>query len=284
MSEGDGYFYHVRITLKSDRIFDEVKLDLTKDTLIERFIEPYESGYPIITSGKTIDVLDIERLKINRTNSPSKTLIPIIRDRRKASKSIALGISNEWYVTEEGEDVTDDFIRGSPGYKMETLRMIDSTSDLQIQKSDKIFIVHGHDEEMKQTVARTVEKLDLKPIILHEEANGGKTIIEKFEAHSNDVSFAIVLLSPDDQGCKVKSFPDKAKFRARQNVILELGYFIGKLGRDRVFVLHKSSSDFEMPSDIMGVLYTPYIEGWNLKLVKELQACGYDKADANKIV
>ncbi len=284
MSEGDGYYYHVRITLKSDRISDEVKLDLTKDTLIKRFIEPYESGYPIITSGKTIDVLDIERLKINRTNSPSKTLIPIIRDRRKASKSLVLGISNEWYVTGEGEDVTDDFIRGSPGYKMETLRMIDSTSDLQIQKSDKIFIVHGHDEEMKQTVARTVEKLDLKPIILHEQANGGKTIIEKFEAHSNDVSFAIVLLSPDDQGCKVKSFPDKAKFRARQNVILELGYFIGKLGRDRVFVLHKNSSDFEMPSDIMGVLYTPYIEGWNLKLVKELRDCGYYKADANKIV
>jgi predicted nucleotide-binding protein len=284
MSEGDGSFYHVRVTLKSDRTFDEVKLDLTRDMLIERFIEPYESGNPIITSGKTIDVLDIERLKINRTNSPSKTLIPIIRDRRRASKSIVLGISNEWYVTEEGEDVTDDFIKGSPGYKMETLRMIDSTSNLQIQKSDKIFIVHGHDEEMKQTVARTVEKLDLKPIILHEQANGGKTIIEKFEAHSSDVSFAIVLLSPDDKGCTVNSFPDEVKFRARQNVILELGYFIGKLGRDRVFVLHKSSNDFELPSDIMGVLYTPYIEGWNFKLVKELQACGYDKADANKIV
>lgn len=284
MSEGDRYYYHVRITLKSNQNFDEIKLDLTKDTLIERFIKPYESGHPIITSGKTIDIFDIDRLKINRTNSPSKTLIPIIRDRRRASKSITLGLSNEWYVTKEGEDVTDDFIKGSPGYKIETLRMIDSTSDLQIQKSDKIFIVHGHDEEMKQTVARTVEKLDLKPIILHEQANGGKTIIEKFEAHSSDVSFAIVLLSPDDKGCTVNSFPDEVKFRARQNVILELGYFIGKLGRDRVFVLHKSSNDFELPSDIMGVLYTPYIDGWDFKLVKELQTCGYDKADANKIV
>jgi len=145
MSEGDRYYYHVRITLKSNQNFDEIKLDLTKDTLIERFIKPYESGHPIITSGKTIDIFDIDRLKINRTNSPSKTLIPIIRDRRRASKSITLGLSNEWYVTKEGEDVTDDFIKGSPGYKIETLRMIDSTSDLQIQKSDKIFIVHGHD-------------------------------------------------------------------------------------------------------------------------------------------
>lgn len=283
MSEKDEYFYHVRITLKSNRIFDEVKLDLTRDTLIESFIKPYESGLPIISNGKTIDVFDIERFKINKTRDSSATLLPIIRARRKASKTVVLGTSDKWYVTKEGEDVTDDFIKGSPGYKMETLRMIDSTSNLQIQKSDKIFIVHGHDEEMKQTVARIVEKLDLKPIILHEQPNGGKTIIEKFETNSNDVSFAIVLFSPDDKGCTVDSFPDDGKFRARQNVILELGYFIGKLGRDRVFVLHKNSSNFELPSDIFGVLYTPYDINWKFELVKELKACGYD-VDANKLL
>ena len=283
MSEDDGYFYHVRITLKSNRTFDEVKLDLTRGTLIERFIKPYESGHPIITSGKTIDVLDIERLKINKTRDSSATLLPIIRARRKASKSIALGISDEWYVTDEGVDVTDDLIKGSPCYKKEVIKMIGSKSNLQIQNSDKIFIVHGHDEEMKQTVARIVEKLDLKPIILHEQPNGGKTIIEKFETHSNDVSFAIVLLSPDDKGYTVDSFPDDGKFRARQNVILELGYFIGKLGRDRVFVLHKNSSNFELPSDILGVIYTPYDSNWKFELVKELHACGYE-VDANKLL
>ncbi|NPE28179.1 nucleotide-binding protein [Methanococcoides sp. SA1] len=174
--------------------------------------------------------------------------------------------------------MTDEFIVTSPGYKRESMKMIEENTT-----NEKIFIVHGHDEEMKQTVARIIGKLDLKPIILHEQANGGKTIIEKFETHSNDVSFAIVLLSPDDKGCTISSFPDDSNFRARQNVILELGYFIGKLGRDRVFVLHKNSSDFELPSDIMGVLYTPYIEGWEFKFVKELQVCGYE-VDANQLL
>lgn len=282
MSEEDWY-YHVRITLKSDSRFDEIKLDLTEDALIERFIKPYESGLPIISGGKTIDVFDIERVKINKTKETSATLLPIIHARRKASKSKTPGISDEWHVTKEGDDVTDDFIKGTPGYKKEYFEMVDSTGELNMQNSDKIFIVHGHDEEMKQTVARVVEKLDLKPIILHEQPNGGKTIIEKFETHSSDVSFAIVLLSPDDKGCTVDAFPDDAKTRARQNVILELGYFIGKLGRDRVFVLHKNSSDFELPSDILGVLYTPYDSNWKFDFVKELQACGY-KVDANKIL
>jgi predicted nucleotide-binding protein len=282
MSE-EGEYYHVRITLSSDRGFDEIKLDLDRDTLIERFIIPYEKGLPIISSGKTIDVFDIERFKINKTKSSSTTLLPIIHARRKTSKFKTPGISDEWHVTKEGDDVTDDFIKGVPGYKKEYSEMVDATGEQDMQSSNKIFIVHGHDNEMKETVARVVDKLDLEPIILHEKANEGKTIIEKFEKHSDDVSFAIVLLSPDDKGCTVDSFPDATKFRARQNVILELGYFIGKLGRDRVFVLHKNTSNFELPSDIFGVLYTPYDSNWKFELVKELRACGYE-VDANEIL
>ncbi len=282
MIEDDGYYYHVRITSKSSRGHDELKLDLNRGSLLERFIGPYENGNSIIVNGRAIDVFDIERIKINKTRTSSSKLLPAIKAKR-AESGIIVAISDEWFVTEEGEDVTDDFINGSPGYKMKVSRMKDSESRTMNPSSNKIFIVHGHDEEMKQTVARTVEKLDLKPIILHEQANGGKTIIEKFETHSNDVSFAIVLLSPDDKGCTVDSFPNDTKLRARQNVILELGYFIGKLGRDRVFVLHKNSSNFELPSDIMGVLYTPYIEGWEFKLIKELHICGYE-VDANEIL
>ena len=145
----------------------------------------------------------------------------------------------------------------------------------EVPRTSKIFIVHGHDEEMKQSVAHTLEKLGLTPIILHEQPTAGKTIIEKFERDA-DVGFAVILLSPDDMGYKKTDGANKAKPRARENVILELGYFVGKLGRDKVMAL-KRGDDFEVPSDLSGVVYTPFDshDGWKSKLVKELKAAGY---------
>lgn len=150
--------------------------------------------------------------------------------------------------------------------------------------NSNIFIVHGHNEEMKQSVARTIEKLELKPIILHEQASKGKTIIEKFTDNS-DVLYAIVLLSADDIAYSKSSEPESAKFRARQNVIFELGYFIGKLGRERVLALHQNVENFEIPSDYNGIVFVPYDDAgkWQFELVKELKAIGV-KVDANNVI
>jgi predicted nucleotide-binding protein len=137
----------------------------------------------------------------------------------------------------------------------------------------QVFLVHGHDEVMKQTVARYLEKLDLDPIILHEKPDKGRTIIQKFEDHA-DVAFAIVLLTPDDLG-RLRG-ADQGELRARQNVILELGYFIGRLGRDRVCAL-KGGGVIE-PSDLHGVLYVPFDDygAWKLLLARELRAAQID--------
>lgn len=136
----------------------------------------------------------------------------------------------------------------------------------------KIFIVHGHDEVSKLAVARFLTAIDFDPIILHEQPNRGATIIEKFEKHA-DVAFAVVLMTPDDFGGKDR---DGLRPRARQNVVAELGYFIGKLGRERVAALKKG--DVEIPSDFNGVLYTPLddLGAWKMKLVNELDAAGLD--------
>lgn len=146
--------------------------------------------------------------------------------------------------------------------------------------NDNVFIVHGHNKAVQQSVARVIEKIGLNPIILHEQANNGKTIIEKFEKHS-DVGFAIILMTDDDEG-KAKTEID-LKNRARQNVIMELGYFIGKLGRENVLPLY--SDGVELPSDIYGLLYTPIdkAEMWKFAIVKELKAVGYN-VDANKLL
>lgn len=148
---------------------------------------------------------------------------------------------------------------------------------------NQIFLVHGHDEALKQSVARLLEKMKLNPIILHEQPNEGKTIIEKFTDYSN-VPYAIVLLSPDDMAYP-KNNKSLIKSRARQNVIFELGYFIGKLGRHRVMILYKQEKDFEFPSDYQGVIYTLIDEhdGWKTKMVKELKNVGYN-IDANSII
>jgi predicted nucleotide-binding protein len=148
------------------------------------------------------------------------------------------------------------------------------------QKTGKVFIVHGHDDGVKASVARFIEKLGFQPVILHEQANEGRTIIEKFEAHA-DADFAVVLFTPDDMGYQVKQGYEHTKPRARQNVVLELGFFMGSLGRNRVAVLH--TGDLEMPSDYSGVLFIPLSdEIWTYRLAKEMKAVGLD-VDLNRM-
>ena len=147
--------------------------------------------------------------------------------------------------------------------------------------SNKVFVIHGRDEGAKQTVARFLERLSLKPVILHEQPNEGRTIIEKFEDHAH-VGFAVVLLTPDDVG-SLKEEKTNLKSRARQNVIFEFGYFIGKLDRKRVCALVKG--DVEKPSDYDGVLYIPLddSDGWKMRLIRELKTAGFE-VDANKAI
>jgi hypothetical protein len=149
------------------------------------------------------------------------------------------------------------------------------------KNTKKVFIVHGHDNALKTAVAHFLSRLGLEPVILHEQPNRGRTIIEKFIDHS-DVGFAIVLLTPDDKGALAAEPPDKLRYRARQNVVLELGFFLGRLGRDRVAAIFDSS--VEMPSDYTGVLFLPYDDAgmWQYQLAKEIRAAGIS-VDLNKL-
>jgi predicted nucleotide-binding protein len=138
--------------------------------------------------------------------------------------------------------------------------------------SRNVFVVHGHDDAAREEVARFLSKADFNPVILHEQASGGRTVIEKLEKYA-DVGFAVVLLTPDDVGSPKDG---KLQPRARQNVVAELFYFIGKLGRERVCAIKKG--ELETPSDIGGVVYVPLDAGggWRQKLLRELEAVGYE--------
>lgn len=146
--------------------------------------------------------------------------------------------------------------------------------------NSRIFIVHGRDEAAREKVARFITEIGFEPVILHEQANRGMTIVEKLVDNGN-VGYAVVLLTPDDYGREKSESEERA--RARQNVILELGYFLGHLGRERVMALLKG--EVEIPSDYMGVLYTALDDGggWRQKLGRELQSAGYE-IDWNKVM
>jgi len=144
-----------------------------------------------------------------------------------------------------------------------------------VLQSKKVFIVHGHDDGAKESVARFLERLKLEPIVLHEQPSSGRTVIEKFEVYA-DVGFAVVLLTPDDVGASASEAAETGalKPRARQNVILELGYFVGRLSRRRVCALYKKG--VEMPSDYEGVVYVELdaAGAWQVQLAQELSEAG----------
>lgn len=163
-------------------------------------------------------------------------------------------------LTSKGHEYLESF--RSPKQK-------DAKSTMSVT-SNKIFLVHGHDDEAKQTVARFLERLGFEVIILHEQTNRGSTIIEKFERNS-DVAFAVILLTPDDEGGLKGGAPSP---RARQNVVLEWGFFIGRLGRGRVCALRKEN--VELPSDLAGIIWESLDDAgaWKVKLASELQDAG----------
>jgi predicted nucleotide-binding protein len=132
---------------------------------------------------------------------------------------------------------------------------------------DKIFIIHGHDKELKNEVQLLLYRAGVDDIVLHEQPDKGRTIIDKLIEESKDACYVIALLSPDDELANGTS-------QARQNVILEIGYFLGKLGKERVRLLKKGQVD--IPSDLQGILYEVYDKdgAWRIKLLKEMKAAG----------
>ena len=174
-------------------------------------------------------------------------------------------------VVSEGKDVTREILDEATHYG--NGRELPQADEV---KSDRVFIVHGHDQTAVDQTEILIRRFGLTPIILRNEPNRGNTVIEKFEVHAQ-VGLAMVLLTPDDVGCIAANVPDALQGRARQNVIWEWGYLVAKLGRPNVICLYKSG--VELPSDLHG-LVTIHI-GADVRdnaeeIRRELKAAGYD--------
>lgn len=137
------------------------------------------------------------------------------------------------------------------------------------QVAKKIFVVYGHDENIRNELENILRRWDLEPVILDKLASGGKTVIEKLESQMPEIGYGVVLATADDEGYR-KGAPQEKMYRCRQNVVLELGMLLSKLGRDRIAILLQHPEDMERPSDIQGLLYIPFEDKLEPKASKSL--------------
>ena len=165
---------------------------------------------------------------------------------------------------------------GKTNYQGKNIDIVKAFLENKAEVNKKVFVVYGHDEIARTQLDAMLRRWDLKPIILDQVASGGKTIIEKLEEYSADVNYAIILATPDDEGkCLTE---EKMRKRVRQNVVLELGMFLSKLGREKVAILLQEADEFERPSDIEGLIYIPFknnVEEAKVSLAKELAEQNY---------
>lgn len=228
--------FHVRITQASRRTDDEVKLDLSKEQLEDRFLKPYREGRPIVIGGKTIPTSDIERIRITFTEEISTQLIPIVRAERRSSGIITL-ISDEWYVADRGRDVTDDYILGPPGSGV--IERVEASGP-EIQGPRVVFVVHGRNERARTAMFDFLRSIDLLPLEWNEAvlATGKPNpyIGEILDAAFSIGQAVVVLMTPDDLANLKPEFirpgdpahETKPSGQARPNVLFEAGMAMGR--------------------------------------------------------
>ncbi|OUJ14716.1 TIR domain-containing protein [Acetobacter sp. DsW_063] len=266
LSQSDDYRTYIQ--------YDETNLG----NIEENVVRPYLKNQEIHFEGNFIEKSNIRGISIKKSTRPIKFLVDEAYSR--------LGSGVVVVITSES------IVRSSNGLDDITISVFDSvkkslfsdTSEGKKTKpinpsSKRIFIVHGRDDLAKTEVARLIEALGLDAVILHEQINSGKTIIEKIEDET-DCGFAIILYTPCDLGRMSSEVAEQP--RARQNVIFEHGYLTAKLGRRHVCALKKG--DVETPSDISGIVYTDMDKGgtWKYIVCRELQAVGF-VIDMNRV-
>ncbi|WP_435404348.1 TIR domain-containing protein [Klebsiella quasipneumoniae] len=260
------------------RYYDLDNRDL--DDIKHHIVYPFLRKETVYIDGRYIDASKVSMIKIKQSNDTTEQLQKIANanvPRGVLMVYSRVNVLNDRYTTDITKEIlteAGEFVTSSQREKIDT-----SIKNTTINSND-VFIVHGRDDLAKTEVARFIEKLGLNAIILHEQDNGGKTIIEKIEEFTN-VGYGIVLYTPCDKGA-LKDDND-LKPRARQNVVFEHGYLIGKLGRNKVSALVKA--EVEIPGDLSGLVYTELDKagGWKLSLAKELTREGYS-IDLNKVL
>lgn len=271
-------YFHVLIETKnpSEKYYELDKTDLSE--IEEEIVIPYVKKEQFTFDGYVLDETKIKRILIKVSDCSSKEYAKLKQEELPPNVIMAILPRDIIESSDYTRNITNRVLMACERQIQEATSESEApivTQPKAPMDKSKVFIVHGHDNAAKEAVARFVEKIGLEAIILHEQASSGNTIIEKkIEANSN-VGFAIVLYTACDVGAS-KEEKDQLKPRARQNVVFEHGYLIGKIGRKNVCALVKGN--IETPNDISGVVYIKMdeSEAWKYHVAKEMKACGYE--------
>jgi len=193
-----------------------------------------------------------------------------------------LGGNLNWYNTKRGTIVFQGNAEEKAALEGILTPLLSGATPSAVAKptpNGKVFVVYGHDTTARTQLETMIRRWGLEPLILDQLPSKGQTIIEKLEEYTDDVGFGVVLATPDDEGHR-RGHPDEKIFRARQNVVLELGMLLKHLSRQRVAVLLKDQEKMERPSDIQGLIYIPFKDDLQREagptLAKEMAAQGYN--------
>ena len=244
-----------------------VRFNVPQEELVRTFSSPFSMGQPFWFLGKLLNPTKVIKAVIfwsyqtaDKLTLPNQENLVSAKDKKNLIENILKGKVKGAYLC------TEKFLSSTEKIMAPTPQAI-SGSDVR----RRVFVVCGTDGEMKQAVTNALTKLRLVPVVMCEEPNQGRKIVEHFQDYA-DVGFAVVLLSPDDFAYSKDESPTKRKLRPRQDVIFELGFLLGKLGRSNVLVFQRECQNFEGPTDFEGIKVTAFDDrdSWKLALIREL--------------
>jgi predicted nucleotide-binding protein len=249
-------YYHCHIVLAEQKRDKEYFLnDLDKEKLLKTIIEPYVTGEQFMFDGYIINPKQVKRLKVTETENGVSFYANKHNDEMARARIADFGTNRRELPINKGKDITIEILDDAKKASSAKIAATKTSDKKNIAINKNVFVVHGHDMATLHELCRILkDEFELNPVVLSEQPSVGlDTIISKFERLASDCFCAIILLTPDDK------IENEKNNRARQNVIFELGYFLGMLrspDERKIIILKKG--DVEIPSDISGVLYCQF--------------------------
>jgi len=271
--------YHIYLEYAEPDKFG-MRFNVLQEELVRTFSSPFSVGQPFWFLGKLLNPTKVIKAIIfwsyqtaDKLTFPNQENLVAAKDKKYLIENILKGkVKGAYLCTEKFLSSTEKSMTPTQQEMM--------GSNLRC----RVFVVCGTDGEMKQAVTNALAKLRLVPVVMCEEPSQGRKLVDRFQDYA-DIGFAVVLLSPDDFAYSKDESPTRRKLRPRQDVVFELGFLLGKLGKGNLLVFCREFIDFEGPTDFEGMKVTAFDDrdSWKLALIRELINCGYN-VDANRIL